>query len=707
MLGWRRGEAKNRDRGGRTSARLVALALIACLWALGILIRLVYLQVVSSRIYQEAADSQQLRAVRLDASRGAILDRWGHILAMTAPVDSVAINPQRVPDRPLAAGILARVLGVDQQELLAKMERAVEEGRRAKREHRKPRGSGFLWVKRKISRAESEALRSLRLDWVEFRQEPHRDYPDGSLAGHVVGTVDSEERGDLGLERKLEQELSGRPGRMRVLTDVLERGIESQVTRPAQPGKNIVLTIDQRVQFLVERELRAACEKYSAASGSAIVMNPYTGEILAMASYPSFDPNQRPKPGDNPAARFNYPVSVAFEPGSVFKIITVSAALETTALRPETPINCGGGTLNLYGRIIHEARHGYGTLSVADVLAKSSNIGAIQIGLKVGERNLLDYVRRFGFGRKTGILLPAESRGMVRDLRLWGKSSIGSVAMGHEVSTTTLQLAQACSVIASGGVLVKPRLVLQRQRPGGKPEIEPSEPPQRILRPETAITMRQMMEGVVLHGTGRAARLAGYTAGGKTGSAQIFDPVTRRYTHLYNGSFVGFAPVTNPTIVVAVTLNGVKLFGGIVAAPVFRTVASETLRMLQVPKDIPETEPEPLTNPEEANDLAIAELSNPPEELGVTAEALPPQALPARASTAAPSAWPAPAQAARVTVGGPQVPNFEGKTVRAVLEQALAMGVQVDPIGSGVARGQTPAAGSTLNPGERVRVLFR
>lgn len=402
---------------------------------------------------------------------------------------------------------------------------------------------------------------------------------------------------------------------------------------------------------------------------------------------------------------------MAFEPGSVFKIITVSAALETTALRPETLINCGGGTLNLYGRIIHEARHGYGTLSVADVLAKSSNIGAIQIGLKVGERNLLDYVRRFGFGRKTGIPLPAESRGMVRDLRLWGKSSIGSVAMGHEISTTTLQLAQACSVIASGGVLVKPRLVLQRQRPGGKPEIEPSEPPQRILRPETAITMRQLMEGVVLHGTGRAARLAGYTAGGKTGSAQIFDPVTRRYTHLYNGSFVGFAPVTNPTIVVAVTLNGVKLFGGIVAAPVFRTVASETLRMLQVPKDIPETEPEPLTNPEEANDLAIAELSNPPEELGVTAEAFPAQAPPARASMAAPSAWPAPqpapAQAARVTVGGPQVPNFEGKTVRAVLEQALATGVPVDPIGSGVARGQTPAAGGTLNPGERVRVLFR
>ena len=199
-------------------------------------------------------------------------------------------------------------------------------------------------------------------------------------------------------------------------------------------------------------------------------MDPRTGEILAMASYPVFDPNQPPEPGDPPTARFNHPVSVAFEPGSVFKIVTLTAALETTKLRPETLINCGNGTINLFGRVIHESHHGWGTIPMADVLAHSSNIGAIQIGLKVGEKNLLEYVHKFGFGKTTGIPLPAESSGMVRDLKHWGKTSIGSVAMGHEVSATALQLAQACAVIANGGVLVRPRLVLKRQRPGGKVE---------------------------------------------------------------------------------------------------------------------------------------------------------------------------------------------------------------------------------------------
>ena len=683
MRGWRRGEESERARGaGRATGRIVGLALVALIWALAILGRLVYLQVVCHKAYQEIANHQQQRIFKLEAARGAILDRSGHPLALSLPVDSVCINPLRVPDMSVAAEILAGVLSVDRQELLARLDEA------------KASDAGFLWVKRKITPEETDRLHGLKLEFVEFRKESQRHYPDGALASHVVGTVDFQERGNLGLEQSLNKDLVGRPGSVKMLTDVQQRGVEALATSAAEPGANITLSIDERIQFLVERELKAACELHHAASGSVVVMNPYTGEVLALASYPAFDPDRAPQTKEEQAARFDHPISVPFEPGSVFKIITLSAALETTALRPESLINCGSGTLNLFGRVIHEAKHGYGTLSFADVLAKSSNIGAIQIGLKVGEKNLLEYVRRFGFGKRTGIPLPAESSGTVRDLKFWGKTSIGSVAMGHEISATALQLAQACSVIANGGMLVRPRLILKRQRPGGKPQIEPAEPPRRILKPETAITMRQLMEGVVLHGTGRGTRLPGYTSGGKTGSAQIFDQATKHYTHLYNGSFVGFAPVTNPAVVIAVTLNGTKLFGGVVAGPVFKAVAVDVLRLLDVPRDLPETAPQPAFDPAEANDVAIADLSTPPEDLAAVDD---------RSLASAP-----PTVAAQtVVVAGPRVPSYQGKTVRAVLEESMAAGVPVDVLGSGVARGQAPAAGEFLHPGERVRVQFQ
>ncbi len=709
MLAWGRRAKDERIRErAHPGARLFLLGAGALLWAILILCRLVQLQVVSHKTYKEQADHQQNHILRVDAPRGSVLDREGHVLAMSVPADSVAIDPLLVPDRPLAASILSRALGVDREELLGRMDAAVEEQRSAREQKRKPKGTGFLWVKRKIAPGEAEALRSLKLDWVEFRKEPHRYYPDGQLASHVVGTVDFQERGNLGLEQRMDRDLNGRAGKVSMLTDVTGRPIESTVSAVAEPGQSITLSIDESIQFVAERELKAACELYHASSGSTVVMDPHSGEILAMASYPIFDPNQPPSSDEAPSARFDHPVSVAFEPGSVFKIVTVSAALETTSLRPESLINCGNGTIRLGSRVIHEAHHGYGTLAVADVLAKSSNIGAIQIGLKVGDKNLLDYVHKFGFGRTTGIPLPAESSGMIRDLKHWGKTSIASVAMGHEVSTTALQLAQACSVIANGGVLVKPRLILKRQRPGGKVENEPVSAPERVLKAETAITMRQMMEGVVLRGTGKGARLAGYTSGGKTGSAQIFDLETKHYTHMYNGSFVGFAPVTNPAVVIAVTLNGVHMFGGVVAAPVFKTVATETLRLLAVPKDIPEVEPPPLANPEEANDVAIADMSTPPEDL----EQLPapPTVAPKTASAPAQAASPstvAVAGASSVAVAGPAAPSFEGKTVRAVIEQSMAMGVQVEVVGSGIARQQAPPPGSPLNPGEKVKVLFR
>jgi cell division protein FtsI (penicillin-binding protein 3) len=657
---------------GSGRERLAVLAVLAAVWVLLIVARLIHLQVFQHQTYLQLAEQQQKRRVELSAPRGAILDRNGQPLAMSLAVDSVCINPKRVPELSVASGIFSPILGLDRRELVGKMTEAATRGR------------GFLWVKRKISPVEAERLRSLGFEWIEFRKESKRNYPKGSLAAHVIGAVDHQERGNAGIEQALDGVLRGRTGRAQLLTDVRQRSILAQIAAEAQPGADVRLTIDERIQHVAERELAKAVEDNACVNGSVVVMNPYNGDILALASYPGFDPNEPIKAETNFESRANHAFSVPFEPGSVFKVITVSAALETTTLRPETIIPCGNGRINLFGRVIRD-HHSYSALPMADVLANSSNIGAIQVGLKVGERRLLEYVQRFGFGRMTGLPLPGESAGMVRELKDWGKSSIGSVAMGHEISTTTVQLARACSVIANGGLLVKPRLVMAIRRSDRKDAAEPVEPPQRVIQPETAITMRQMMEGVVLHGTGRRARLDGYTAGGKTGSAQIFDLATKRYTHRYNASFLGFAPVTNPGVVVVVTLNGASKFGGAVAAPVFREVATAALRLLDVPRDLPDAPPSREDEPVEFDDLAIADLGSP-------APLLPEPGIPEGHE--------------RVELWGPKVPDFYGKTMRAVIEECSEYGLPVEMVGSGVARAQMPVAGSILPRGGRVRIQF-
>jgi cell division protein FtsI (penicillin-binding protein 3) len=351
----------------------------------------------------------------------------------------------------------------------------------------------------------------------------------------------------------------------------------------------------------------------------------------------------------------------------------------------------------MFHRVIHEAHRTYGPLSMADILARSSNVGAIQIGMKVGKEKLYDYVRRFGFGQKTATGLPAESAGMLRKLEHWQPGSICSIPMGHEVSVTAMQLARACSVIANGGLMVKPKLILKRQKPGGPMEEVKSEQPVRIIKPETAFTMRQMMEGVVVlpYGTGhKTARLDGYSSAGKSGSAQIYDYAARHYTKTYNASFMGFAPVTNPAIVVVVTLNGTTGsagYGGAAAGPVFRTVAMEALRVLDVPKDIPDQDPaEDETSAEDTriaeNDVAIAGVGDPP---------------PVEETEAAATPMPKPPEP-----GGPRVPNFAGMTMRAVVEEANARGLAVSLDGRGVARLQVPSPGAVLPPGAHVRVVF-
>ena len=518
-------------------------------------------------------------SVEIPAPRGPILDRSGHTLAISIPSEKVIVNPLKIPDLNFAADILARVLHLDAGELFDRLQEAKEHGR------------GYLVVKPKIAFEEAQSLRSLQLDWIDIERKSERHYPDGRLAAHVLGSVDFEEKGNAGIEKAMEADLRGVPGHIRMLTDVKRRGIDSQLESGARPGASFTLTIDERLQFVAERELATAVQTHHAETGSVVAINPQTGDILAMASYPTYDPNLPPQPGETAVNRQNHALSVPFEPGSVFKTITLSAALETTNLGPDSPIDCHMGVLTIFGRTIHDSHVGkFGILPMSMVLAHSSNIGAIEIGLRVGQDNMFDYVRRFGFGQRTGVPLPAESSGILRKLPRWQKGSLPSVSMGQEIGVTTLQLAQAACVIANGGLLIHPRLIMKK----GDKVVPPSKPV-RIIKPETAITMRQMMEGVVLYGTGRlVAKLQGYSSGGKTGSAQIFDSKTHHYTHNYNGSFMGFAPVTNPAIVVVATVNGThgeSGFGGPTAGPVFRAVATEALRLLDVPHDLPDQEP--------------------------------------------------------------------------------------------------------------------
>lgn len=654
------------------------VARLAMGWALAVAVRLVFLQVVNQEHYRELAQDQQLRVKEVPALRGTIYDRSGHVLAMTLPVETVVINPSKLPNRAIAARLLAPILNLDEAELLAKIEMYAAD----------PRRRGYMVVAKNIDAERAGRLRRLGVDWITLQPGTLRRYPNGPLAVHLIGGVNFEGHGNAGAEQQFEDALSGFPGYELVTSDVRRRAFDAEVTKALQPGHNVVLTIDRRIQYVADQAVERAVREHHCDSGTAVVMDPRTGEILALSNYPSFDPNEPPD-GDL-EARKNLAVSDPHEPGSVFKVFVVAAGLETGAVQPDTPFHCGNGSFNLFGRVIHEAKGGYGVLTVEEILAKSSNIGAIKIGMRMSPATLFDYLVKFGFNQPTGIDLPAESSGLVFRPAKWTPSSIGSVAMGHEVLTTTVQLGRAVSAIANNGLLVKP--VLTREAPVGTSKIalvahSESTPPVRVIKPETAITMRRLMESVVLRGTGKGARLNGYTSGGKTGTAQMFDKVTRRYSHRYNASFMGFAPVTNPDIAVVVTLNGSSVYGGVIAAPVFKEIAETALQARNVPRDI--LEPEPA-------DRRIADDS-------VESAAQPLDA----GQTAVLHAAAAQAEQSNLIALGPQVPDFTGKSTRAVMEEAYARNLHVDFDGSGIARRQFPAPGTRLTAGQRITVYFQ
>ena len=402
--------------------------------------------------------------------------------------------------------------------------------------------------------------------------------------------MDTDQKGLGGIEYSLDDRIRTEGGRRYILADAHRKALDSS-DRPPQDGQSVVLTIDQNIQHIAETELDAAIAETHALSGTVIVEDPSNGELLAVANWPSFNPNAA---GSSPAdARMDRAISALYEPGSVFKIVTLSAAIDQGITRPDEVVDCQNGAIYIAGHRIRDHK-AYGDLTVAQILKYSSDVGAIKIGLRLGAPKLYDYINAYGFGQPTGVDLPGESKGMLRRLQNWTPVSVGSISMGQEIGVTPMQILTAMSAIANGGLIVRPHVVKDLRR--GDAVVVPEQPaPRRVIRATTAATMRQMLEGVVLTGgTGVRAHLDGYTAAGKTGTAQKFDPATGRYSmSQYIASFVGFAPLNSPAIAVLVQLDSPvgPHEGGDVAAPVFQRVAQQVLEYLNVlNRDMPQKE---------------------------------------------------------------------------------------------------------------------
>ncbi len=547
--------------------RLMLLIVTAGTWLGVIVLRLYALQVWQHGDFRELAERQQQDAVLLSPPRGAIYDARGHELAVSVEVSSAAAHPAMIKDPAATAAALHRVLGGDAQVKLAK-DLASEKK--------------FVWIERKLDPARADALRELDVEGVFFLRESKRYYPLAGLAAQVLGYVGIDNSGLAGLEFLYDAVVTSEPGRRTVVRDAkFGRTVlhPNQDQAAATPGQDLHLTIDAAVQHLVEHELATAVKSTGARKGMIVVMDPNSGAILAMASYPSFDPNDF---GSSPRSHWrNQIVEDAFEPGSTFKMVTLAAALEEDVVDPLETIDCGMGGITLNGVRIDDHAP-FGKLTTRQIIAKSSNVGAIKLGFAAGRGRLFRTIREFGFGRPTGIDLPSESAGIVRSLERWSELSPAYISFGQGISTTALQLTNAFAAIANGGRLMRPYVV---DSIGGGDRHEP-----RVagwpIAPSTVRQVRSMLESVVIEGTAKTATLEGYRAAGKTGTAQKV--IGRGYAvGKYVASFIGFAPVKDPALVCAVILDEPwpRYHGGEVAAPVFSRIAGQILLYLGVPSD--------------------------------------------------------------------------------------------------------------------------
>jgi cell division protein FtsI (penicillin-binding protein 3) len=683
--------------GHRTTSRLFLVAGVALLWATAVFGRLAYLQLFQHSDYLARAQRQQQRTIEITPKRGAIYDRNMHPLAMSLQVDSAFAIPSELGEnKGLAAKLLSGVLGLPRDVLEAKFDS----------------GGTFVWVSRRLPPEKAEAVSALNLRGVYLQKENQRFYPKRELAAHVLGFVDIDEKGQGGIERELDSAIRGQSEKIVVMADARQRWFDGRAEQKER-GASVVLTLDEKVQYIAERELAAAIAKTHAMAGSVVVMNPGNGEILAMANWPRFNPNAA---GDvSGEARMNRAVSIAYEPGSTFKLITLAAAFDQGITRPDEVFDCENGAVYVAGHRIRDHKP-FGLLKVSEILAQSSDVGAIKIALRLGAPKFYEYIRAFGFGAQTNVDLPSESKGILRHLENWRPLSIGSISMGQEVGVTPIQLATAVSAIANGGLLQRPHVVSELKR-GNEALALPNDSmpaePRRVIRPETAATLRRLMEGVILTGTGKLARLDGWTAAGKTGSAQKIDPVTGRYspTQLI-ASFTGFAPINNPAVTVLVSLDSpVGLHeGGQVAAPVFKRIAEQVLTYLGTPRDAPVNPRLVQASYQQRYGGDGASLEDfTPTDFSAQPDQPPTDAAPVKAMS--PVLQVSESRAPIVTVavdegGDIAVPDFSGKTMRDVTEICLHLGLDPVLVGSNLATNQMPAAGTKVRRGAKVTVQF-
>jgi cell division protein FtsI/penicillin-binding protein 2 len=649
-LGWR-----------QTIRRRVAFVLAGItLWGTGVEARLLWLQVVQHQTYVAKALSQQQGRIKAPATRGDILDRRGQVLAYSADAMALVASPQDVADPVATASALCRALGdclaSDQAGFVAKLATS----------------KSFAYLRRwkSLSQRQVERVTALNLTGISFLTEPGRYYPSMSLAAHVLGFVDLDSNGLNGIEGVYDERVKGQPGQILVQIDGGKHHMEARVEQPATSGETLELTIDRDLQYIAERELEAGVKANRARGGTAIIVDPWTGDVLALANSPTFNPNAASKFSLDDLR--NRATQDVYEPGSTFKIVTASAALEEGVLKPTDLIDTNPGVITFPGRkpITEDAGHNYGVLTFENVIVKSSNIGAIKVGLRTGAERLGRYVRRFGFGQGLGDDFKGESKGIVWPATDMTDSTLASMSMGYNISVTPLQMAMAASVVANGGMLYEPHLVSAFVRDGHREVVEPKAL-RRSITQETAATLTTFMEGVVQRGTGKKSQLDRYQVAGKTGTAKKV--VNNRYSDTdYNASFVGFVPSRRPVFTILVVIDTPQAghtHGGDVAAPIFKRIAEAALQQEGVPPTL-----------------------NPTPPIVIKADAARDQSSVFRLPEVIPVLTP---------VGGhPLMPDVRGLAARDAVRILVSLGLAVRFAGSGFVVSQTPEPGRAVDSGE-------
>ena len=550
----------------QTRKRTVLLTLFFFLWFSGLTLRLIQLQVIEHARLRQVAVKQNQSKKKVIPERGEILDRNGKVMARSLPVPSVALIGANDETQDYAKVLrLKGILDLSDQDLRRIRTRIADR-------------ESFIFIKRKVSPAEAEAVGRLRLERIMLQEEHKRFYPCGAQAAQLLGGVGIDNEGLSGLELQYDDRLAGSNGESLMLCDARRRAYHWEVLKEAEPGQDLVLTIDETIQYIASSELEKAVRENDAAWGTVIVSHPASGEILAMATAPSYDPNEYPPP--DPRLMRNQAIQENFEPGSTFKIVTAAAAREYDAVDFGDRFDCSQGYVRVPGYTIRDHKR-MGVLTFAEVIIDSSNVGTVKVGQRVGEENLYRMIKAFGFGDKTGIELPGEEHGICHPTSRWSKSSLASHSIGYGISVTAVQVLQAMNVIANRGLLVPPRISRETVDQTGLDGVTPAASKRVISERTAAELIDNIFVKVAVEGTAAQARLDGFTVAGKTGTAQRSIPGVRGYSsgrHL--ASFVGFVPATDPALSIIVVIDDPKAkfyYGGLVAAPVFREIARRAL----------------------------------------------------------------------------------------------------------------------------------